>query len=107
MKSQRCKFAHLKRRGLALRPFANLRKIPGGNPLQTDDKLLRQDSGQLGRRLVGHLALELGDGQQHVEGQAAHRGGRIELLCYLAHSETLKHRPCRSHAVNVTMPGSS
>ena len=24
--------------------------------------------------------------------------------CYLAHPETLKHRPCRSHAVNVTMP---
>ena len=24
---------------------------------------------------------------------------------YLAHPETLKHRPCRSHAVNVTMPG--
>ena len=23
---------------------------------------------------------------------------------YLAHSETLKHRPCRSHGVNVTMP---
>ena len=23
---------------------------------------------------------------------------------YLAHPETLKHRPCRSHAVNVTMP---
>ena len=26
------------------------------------------------------LALELGKGQQHVEGEAAHRGGGVELL---------------------------
>ena len=28
----------------------------------------------------------------------------VTTVRYLAHSETLKHRPCRSHAVNVTMP---
>ena len=28
----------------------------------------------------------------------------VTTVGYLAHSETLKHRPCRSHAVNVTMP---
>ena len=28
----------------------------------------------------------------------------VTMVRYLAHSETLKHRPCRSHAVNVTMP---
>jgi hypothetical protein len=28
----------------------------------------------------------------------------VTMVGYLAHSETLKHRPCRSHAVNVTMP---
>jgi hypothetical protein len=30
--------------------------------------------------LAGHLALELGKGEQHVQGQPPHRGGRIELL---------------------------
>ena len=30
----------------------------------------------------------------------------VTTVRYLAHSETLKHRPCRSHAVNVTMPQS-
>ena len=30
----------------------------------------------------------------------------VTTVGYLAHPETLKHRPCRSHAVNVTMPGS-
>ena len=29
----------------------------------------------------------------------------VTTVRYLAHPETLKHRPCRSHAVNVTMPG--
>ena len=29
----------------------------------------------------------------------------VTTVGYLAHSKTLKHRPCRSHAVNVTMPG--
>ena len=29
----------------------------------------------------------------------------VTTVGYLAHPETLKHRPCRSHAVNVTMPG--
>ena len=28
----------------------------------------------------------------------------VTTVGYLAHPETLKHRPCRSHAVNVTMP---
>ena len=28
----------------------------------------------------------------------------VTTLGYLAHPETLEHRPCRSHAVNVTMP---
>ena len=28
----------------------------------------------------------------------------VTTVRYLAHSETLKHRPCRSHGVNVTMP---
>ena len=28
----------------------------------------------------------------------------VTTVGYLAHQETLKHRPCRSHAVNVTMP---
>ena len=28
----------------------------------------------------------------------------VTTVRYLAHPETLKHRPCRSHAVNVTMP---
>ena len=28
----------------------------------------------------------------------------VTTIGYLAHPETLKHRPCRSHAVNVTMP---
>ena len=28
----------------------------------------------------------------------------VTTVRYLAHSKTLKHRPCRSHAVNVTMP---
>ena len=28
----------------------------------------------------------------------------VTTVRYLAHSETLKHRPCRSHAVNLTMP---
>ena len=27
----------------------------------------------------------------------------VTTVGYLAHPETLKHRPCRSHAVNVTM----
>ena len=31
----------------------------------------------------------------------------VTTVGYLAHPETLKHRPCRSHAVNVTMPGRS
>ena len=30
----------------------------------------------------------------------------VTMVRYLAHSETLKHRPRRSHAVNVTMPQS-
>ena len=30
----------------------------------------------------------------------------VTTVGYLAHPETLKHRPCRSHAVNVTMPSS-
>ena len=30
----------------------------------------------------------------------------VTTVGYLAHPETLKHRPCRSHAVNVTMPRS-
>jgi hypothetical protein len=30
--------------------------------------------------LAGHLALELGKREQHVQGQPPHRGGRIELL---------------------------
>ena len=30
----------------------------------------------------------------------------VTTVGYLAHPETLKHRPCRSHAVNVTMPQS-
>ena len=29
----------------------------------------------------------------------------VTTVGYLAHPEMLKHRPCRSHAVNVTMPG--
>ena len=29
----------------------------------------------------------------------------VTTVRYLAHSETLKHRPCRSHGVNVIMPG--
>ena len=28
----------------------------------------------------------------------------VTTVGYVAHPETLKHRPCRSHAVNVTMP---
>ena len=28
----------------------------------------------------------------------------VTTVRYLAHSETIKHRPCRSHGVNVTMP---
>ena len=28
----------------------------------------------------------------------------VTTVGYLAHPETLKHRPCRSHGVNVTMP---
>ena len=28
----------------------------------------------------------------------------VTTIGYLAHPETLKHRPCRSHGVNVTMP---
>ena len=28
----------------------------------------------------------------------------VTTVGYLAHPETLRHRPCRSHAVNVTMP---
>ena len=31
----------------------------------------------------------------------------VTTVRYLAHSETLKHRPCRSHGVNVTMPAAS
>ena len=31
----------------------------------------------------------------------------VTTVGYLAHPETLKHRPCRSHAVNVTMPSGS
>ena len=31
----------------------------------------------------------------------------VTTVGYLAHPETLKHRPCRSHAVNVTMPRGS
>ena len=31
----------------------------------------------------------------------------VTTVGYLAHPETLKHRPCRSHAVNVTMPARS
>ena len=31
---------------------------------------------------------------------------KTKRVRYLAHSETLKHRPCRSHGVNVTMPWS-
>ena len=31
----------------------------------------------------------------------------VTTVGYLAHPETLKHRPCRSHAVNVTMPAIS
>ena len=31
----------------------------------------------------------------------------VTTVGYLAHPETLKHRPCRSHAVNVTMPAKS
>ena len=31
----------------------------------------------------------------------------VTTVGYLAHPETLKHRPCRSHAVNVTMPSPS
>ena len=30
----------------------------------------------------------------------------VTTVGYLPHPETLKHRPCRSHAVNVTMPSS-
>jgi hypothetical protein len=30
--------------------------------------------------LAGYLALELGEGQQHIEGQPSHRGRRVELL---------------------------
>ena len=32
------------------------------------------------------------------------RSKAVTTVGYLAHPETLKHRPCRSHAVNVTMP---
>ena len=32
------------------------------------------------------------------------RRNAVTTVRYLAHSETLKHRPCRSHGVNVTMP---
>ena len=31
----------------------------------------------------------------------------VTTVGYLAHPETLKHRPCRSHGVNVTMPAAS
>ena len=31
----------------------------------------------------------------------------VTTVGYLAHPETLKHRPCRSHAVNVTMPAAT
>ena len=31
----------------------------------------------------------------------------VTTVGYLAHPETLKHRPCRSHAVNVTMPAAA
>ena len=30
--------------------------------------------------LTDHLSLELGEGQEHVEGQPSHAGGRIERL---------------------------
>ena len=29
----------------------------------------------------------------------------VTTVGYLAHPEMRKHRPCRSHAVNVTLPG--
>ena len=38
---------------------------------------------------AGHLALELGKGQQHVERQAAHRGRRVELLCHRHEGDAL------------------
>ncbi len=47
----------------------------------TDPKALALGGGYLvPDALGGDLALELGKGQQDVEGQPSHRGGGIELL---------------------------
>ena len=46
--------------------------------------------------LARNLAFELGEGQQHVEGQTAHARGGVELLCVTETKDTLlasKFRP--------------
>ena len=58
----------------------------------------------VGTENAGAVMVAVGDNPDRLRSEAS-----FAMMCgvCLAHPETLKHRPCRSHAVNVTMPARS
>ena len=61
-------------------------------------------TGALLDRLTHHVHILEMNGESYRLNQSQKRRKSPKIPAYLAHPETLKHRPCRSHAVNVTMP---
>ena len=54
--------------------------ISNGHPAAHPHSLLLGSGNLVADPLAGHLALELGKGQQNVKGQTPHGGGGVELL---------------------------